>query len=250
MTAFSNYSKYYDLLYKDKDYCAEAEYIDKLIKEYAPEASSVLELGCGAGRYSKLFHDKGYSVVGIDISKTMLDEARILEIEGELEFYHSDIREYTSQIKFDVVLALFHVMSYQATNSDLDATFATISNSLNKGGICLFDTWYGPGVVTDKPRNPTKKMENDEISVVRKTESVINSLTNCVDVNFEIYITDKRNDLKERLDETHVMRYLFSPEVECLAEKHGLRLKRQLKWMTDETPDFNCWFALFVLEKI
>jgi len=31
MTVFGNYSRYYDLLYKDKDYLSEAEYVDILI---------------------------------------------------------------------------------------------------------------------------------------------------------------------------------------------------------------------------
>ena len=31
---FNEYAHYYDLLYKDKDYVGEAEYIDSLIKKY------------------------------------------------------------------------------------------------------------------------------------------------------------------------------------------------------------------------
>ena len=35
---FEKYAKYYDLLYKDKDYKAESEYISSLIKKYMPKA--------------------------------------------------------------------------------------------------------------------------------------------------------------------------------------------------------------------
>ena len=34
MSVFGPYSRYYDLLYGDKDYLAEAKYIDKLIRQY------------------------------------------------------------------------------------------------------------------------------------------------------------------------------------------------------------------------
>ena len=49
---FDAYAQYYDLLYCDKDYSAEAEYVALLIRRYAPEARRILELGCGTGETS------------------------------------------------------------------------------------------------------------------------------------------------------------------------------------------------------
>jgi len=46
---FDAYSHYYDLLYRDKNYKAETDYICKNINELNPEAKSLLDLGCGTG---------------------------------------------------------------------------------------------------------------------------------------------------------------------------------------------------------
>ena len=35
MSVFKDYSKYYNLLYKDKDYHAEVDYVEALIKKYS-----------------------------------------------------------------------------------------------------------------------------------------------------------------------------------------------------------------------
>ena len=51
MKQFGNiYSQYYDLLYSDKDYAGEVDYIIKLIKENSNEAKTLLDMGSGTGK--------------------------------------------------------------------------------------------------------------------------------------------------------------------------------------------------------
>ena len=52
MSQFGLYSKYYNLLYADKDYAGEARYVDSIIRRHTPRAATMLELGCGTGRYA------------------------------------------------------------------------------------------------------------------------------------------------------------------------------------------------------
>ena len=60
---FDSYSMYYNLLYKDKDYAAEADYIAHLLGN----AKTVFEMGCGTGKHAKLLTSKGYKMFGIAI---------------------------------------------------------------------------------------------------------------------------------------------------------------------------------------
>ena len=65
---FDEYAEYYDLLYKDKDYVAEANYIDGILQKYATGCQKILELGCGTGKHAELLSHKGYEITGIDMS--------------------------------------------------------------------------------------------------------------------------------------------------------------------------------------
>lgn len=59
MSVFGSYSKYYDLIYKDKDYLAETNFIDSLIKKYAKgNVITILDMGRGTGGYTFLFAEK------------------------------------------------------------------------------------------------------------------------------------------------------------------------------------------------
>ena len=74
-TVFSDYARYYDLLYRDKDYAAEAEYVAGLIRKFHPSARSILELGSGTGMHAIHLAKQGYEVTGIDISPDMINIA-------------------------------------------------------------------------------------------------------------------------------------------------------------------------------
>nr|MBA2706707.1 SAM-dependent methyltransferase [Gemmatimonadaceae bacterium] len=52
MSVFGSYSRYYDLLYRDKDYAAESAYVASLLAVHAPGARSILEIGCGTGAHA------------------------------------------------------------------------------------------------------------------------------------------------------------------------------------------------------
>ena len=49
MKVFGNYGQYYNLIYEDKDYASEVDYIESLIRKNAPHARTILDLGCGTG---------------------------------------------------------------------------------------------------------------------------------------------------------------------------------------------------------
>lgn len=244
MTVFDKYSEYYDLLYKDKDYEKETNYIIKLIKKYKPETQTIMDIGCGTGKHSNILANNDYNVLGIDLSETMLNIAR--EKINNVDFQLGDARTYRTSKVFDVVISLFHVASYQTTNDDLKKYFETAFMHLDKDGIFIFDCWYGPGVITEKPEERTKELENDFLKVKRHCVPEIYPNGNIVDVNYNIQITNKKTGIRSDIRETHRMRYLFKPEVELLMNNAGLKLIDFKEWLSDEEPDFTSWNAVFV----
>lgn len=244
MSVFAAYSRYYDLLYRDKDYAAEARYVHELVQQHHPGARSMLDLGCGTGRHAELLGKHGYALAGVDLSEEMLKVARATN--PGLHFVQGDVRSVRLGKTFDVVASLFHVMSYQTTNQDLRAALDTIREHLAPGGIFVFDCWYGPAVLTSRPETRVKRLEDENIHVTRLAEPLLHPNDNVVDVNYHVLIRDKQSGAVDELRETHKMRYLFVPEVELLLAAAGLRLTRVSEFMSAREPGFDTWNAVFV----
>jgi SAM-dependent methyltransferase len=257
VSVFETYSQYYDLLYRDKDYAGEAEYIRALIQRERPGAVSVLDLGCGTGRHDLLLSEQGYRVTGVDISPDMLSIAQRHCNEWQAPagkqaptFVQGDVRSVRLGQRFDVVVSLFHVMSYQSTNDDLLAAFRTLREHTAPGGLVLFDAWYGPTVLTDRPAVRIKRLQGDGVEVTRLAEPVLFPNENLVDVNYQILVRENATQRTQELRETHRMRYLFVPEVQQLLASVGLRFDRACEFVTDGELGFGTWNALFVATSV
>ncbi|MBY0353710.1 methyltransferase domain-containing protein [Candidatus Babeliales bacterium] len=255
MSVFGAYAQYYDALYHDKNYQAETAYLDALIKKFAPQACSILELGCGTGRHALELAQKGYAVHGIDISQEMLTQAQALRVansayEKQLSFSHADLRTVRLEKKFDVVASLFHVMSYQTTDCDLRAAFQTAAAHLNAGGLFIFDFWYGPAVLTQGSQVRVKRIETECVKVTRVAEPESQEAANCVNVNFTIFVHDKKDNTTTELHEKHAMRYLFKPEVEALFAQYGFECVAFEEWLTGKQQVSSSWGVCAVGRKL
>ena len=251
MNQFGNlYSQYYDLFYSDKDYSAEVDYINSLIQANNKNINTLLDMGCGTGKHAELFCNKGYTVHGIDLSEDMLKiaENRRIGKENKLSFSHSNIQNLSLNKKFDVVVSLFHVMSYQNSNSELFKAFEVAKKHLKDGGIFIFDFWYGPAVLTDLPTNKIKRLENGNIKVTRLAEPILNAQKNIVDVNYDIFIENKETKEVIEKKELHKMRYFFDTELEFICESIGFNILNKYEWLSYKNPDFSSWNVVWIIK--
>lgn len=253
MSVFELYAHYYDLLYKDKDYDGETEYIHQLVQRFAPRTNSILELGCGTGKHAALLTSKGYRVCGVDQSHAMLEQANKNRLSlasrkaSQLEFIQGDIRKIRLKRKFDSVIALFHVISYQTSNEDLQQTFTNVKKHMAAEGIFIFDVWYGPAVLKGPLEIRIKRLEDTNIEVTRIAEPAVDWDRHTVDVNYQVFINEKDTGRIEQIKETHKMRYLFQSEIEEYAEKTGVQLIHCEEWLTGNEPGEDTWGVCFIL---
>ena len=251
MNNFSNlYAQCYDLLYADKDYKSETDYLNDLLKKFCPDTKTILNLGCGTGKHDFLLAEKGYMIHGIDVSDNMILRAneRVKELGDNhaIAFSVGDIREIRLEKKFDTVISLFHVMSYQTSNHDLQNVFLTVKEHLKPGGVFVFDCWYGPGVLTNPPAVRVKRLENENIKLTRIAEPVHHVQKNIIDVNYNLFITSKISNEQEVVYESHKMRYLFDTEIDCLCEKYSFEKIAAYQWMNYKETTLNTWNAVYV----
>jgi SAM-dependent methyltransferase len=252
MTVFGDYSRYYNLLYLDKDYVGEAAYVLGLIRRHAPQASSLLDLGCGTGVHACEFARAGYDTLGLDRSENMLVQAREKQKRrdsgelGRVAFAQGDIRSFELSRTFDAIVALFHVISYLPTDDDLDATFGQIQKHLNPGGILIFDFWYGPAVLTDRPSQRVKVLEDKDVKIVRVATPTLHVNDNLVDVRYDLLVIERSSGHCSEFAENHRMRYLFRPELDALLSRRGLKPIAFHEWRGEKVPDEKSWNSAMI----
>lgn len=124
---FNKYANYYDLLYYDKDYDLETEYITEIIKKYNESTNTILDLGCGTGRHAELLTKKGFYVHGVDMSQKMIEHAKNRAVNNnKLNFTVGNIQNFNFNKQYDAITALFHVMSYQNDDESINRCFSNI----------------------------------------------------------------------------------------------------------------------------
>jgi cyclopropane fatty-acyl-phospholipid synthase-like methyltransferase len=99
--------------------------------------SEILDAACGAGRHAINFAQKGFIVMGFDLSETMLQIANEDSVKKNLDivFENADLRAFETNKKFDLVVSLFTSFGY--FYSDVE-NFTFIENAYHM----LKDTGY------------------------------------------------------------------------------------------------------------
>lgn len=245
---FKLYSQYYDLLYRDKAYQAEADYLHQLIKQYRPQSVEVLELGSGTGKHAHLLAKLGYHTLGLERSAEMVDIANQTQTEN-VAFKVADITDFELNRSFDVALSLFHVISYLTDNDSLINTFKNVYRHLNQGGLFIFDVWHSPAVNFQVPEKRSKTLQDEHIHVTRHAEPVIDREQNIVEVNYEITVEDLKSGQKTTFGENHPMRHFSKPEIELLAYATGFEVLHAEEFLSKAPSSVETWGVCYILRK-
>jgi SAM-dependent methyltransferase len=242
---FNLYSKYYNLLYADKDYQGETSYIKILLQKYFPTAKSILEFGSGTGVHGLKLVSDGYNVFGLERSESMVAEAKSNGFSCQV----ADISNFNLNRKFDCVISLFHVISYLTNNNDLLNCFRNAHLHLNENGVFIFDIWYSPAVYHLKAIPRIKRMQDKDISVIRFADPEININANMIDVKFTVLAKDLHTNELNEFTENHPMRHFSIPEIGLLAECTGFEIEKAEEFLSGNDPGENTWGVCFILKK-
>jgi len=246
-TPFTAYSRYFDLLYHDKDYIGEANYIQSLLTRHGVAQGDLLEFGSGTGKHGRLLAERGYTVHGIERSADMVAQAPAAD---GFTCQQGDICTVQLGRTFDSVLSLFHVVSYQTSNTDLIAVCARAASHLGQNGLFIFDFWYSPAVYAQRPAVRVKRMADDQVEITRLAEPVLYPNDNRVDVNYTIFARDIASGTVQTTTETHPMRHFSLPEIDLLAHITGFRRLEAAEFLTGHVAGEDTWGVCVVLQKV
>lgn len=243
---FQMYSEYYDILYGDKDYFKESEYIRSLLKRSGLASGEILEFGSGTGKHGRILAEHGFIVTGVEQSAAMVALAQPSQ---RFRCIVGDAGTVKLEKRFDAVLALFHVVSYQTKNEEVIRLFKNATEHLKPGGIFAFDVWYSPAVGKHTPEVRIKRASSGDLEVTRLAEPVIKPNQNQVDVHYTILAQKKAGNKVKSFKEVHRMRHFSLPEIELIASLTGFDLVISEQFLTSSEPSADTWGVCFVLKK-
>jgi 2-polyprenyl-3-methyl-5-hydroxy-6-metoxy-1,4-benzoquinol methylase len=141
---FENYGMKYDNENFAQGTVGECDFIEKEI-EYNKE-TKILYIGCGTGRHSIELSKRGYDIVGIDLSESLLKRAKEKATEQNMQiiFQKHDARNLPFLRQFDLVIMLcegaFPLMETDEMNFQI---LQNAVNAIKPKGKLIFTTLNG-----------------------------------------------------------------------------------------------------------
>ena len=131
----------YDLLSREIDYRAWADFIERCFARWLPEKPElVLDLACGTGRMTHELARRGYDMIGVDGSADMLSVAYDTKPDGSgTLLLEQDLRTFELYGTVGAVTCCLDSLNYLLADGDLELCFRTIHNYLDPNGLFLFD---------------------------------------------------------------------------------------------------------------
>jgi len=245
------YASIYDLIYSDKDYRKEANWIEReFIKFSHSNPKSILELGCGTGNYTQIFARKGYEIMGLDNSDYMLRVAKKKLSSGKykITYQKKNITDFHLHRKFDICFMLFNVLGYLKNNSEILDCFKCVREHLVTGGLFLFDFWYAPAVLSIRPTKKIKIITSKEFTVLRFAFPEL--MTHTIKIDMNIYKIFK-DEILDEFSETHTVRFFNLKELQSLLKKNGFEILEAVPFLdSGSVLNKDTWNAFIVAKGV
>jgi SAM-dependent methyltransferase len=176
-------TEYYHKLYNNRDESEAHRFISNVLDFLQlPAGSKVLDIACGKGRHAKAISEKGYDVIGTDLSPNSISEANKIKNEN-LEFFVQDMREPFRKNEFDVAFNFFTSFGYFQTEEDNERAAQSMTDNVKEGGLLLIDFVNKAHALRNIEANQEEEQERDALhfDIERKFEDgrYVKNITVC-----------------------------------------------------------------------
>lgn len=141
MEEYTGFAAVYDRFMDDTPYDVWCENIMRELCAYGIKDGLVLELGCGTGCMTELLAQRGYDMIGVDMSDEMLNIAISKREQSghDILYLNQDMRAFELYGTVRAVVSVCDSMNYLLEEEDLLSCFRLVNNYLDPGGIFMFD---------------------------------------------------------------------------------------------------------------
>ncbi|MFQ5919918.1 MAG: class I SAM-dependent DNA methyltransferase [Thermoplasmata archaeon] len=133
-------AEHYDAMYDSDRPRLASEFLHDVFQRHEP-VQTVLDMACGTFYIDLEILDRGYDVVGCDVSPHMLKVAQgnLRKAGREAELFQVDMRDLNLSRRFDAVICLGTAFNYLHTEEDWRLAFQRFRDHLRPDGIVVLD---------------------------------------------------------------------------------------------------------------
>lgn len=141
MASFGPVAPHYDLLMSSVPYRMWAGYYQLLLAQQGVNPKRLLDVCCGTGTLAQMFAAEGYSVVGVDLSEAMIQEAKLKAQKRGLaiQYFAADAADFRLGEQFEGAYSFFDSLNYITDPDHLRRAIANVAAHLEPGGSFIFD---------------------------------------------------------------------------------------------------------------
>ncbi|MBL1214058.1 MAG: class I SAM-dependent methyltransferase [Ignavibacteriae bacterium] len=159
-------SEEYLNVYKHRDTGDAKSIISLILKNVSiPNKAKILDAACGAGRHAIALAQKGYKVTAFDLSEPLVNKAKTLsnELNLNINFFNADLRTVDFKERFSLILNLFTSFGY-FENDEENFRFLTDSKKwLLPKGYFILDYLNMNYIIENHVPQSVKAMENKKV---------------------------------------------------------------------------------------
>jgi SAM-dependent methyltransferase len=221
------YAEFYDLIYAEKPYLAEATFAATAIeKARGQRPGNWLDVACGTGSHALCLADMGFDVLGLDYSRDQLAQAQQKANlkHSKARFDFADMRELElGAQRFEAISCLFDSIGYAQTNQGVLAALRGLKRHLSASGVVALEFWHAPAMLKHYEPFRVRRWPLKDGELVRISESTLDVSNQTCSVKYTLHEL-RADGSYSTCSETQVNRFFLLQEMAALLSAAGLEL--------------------------
>ena len=199
MEAYTSFAQVYDLFMDNVPYDAWCTQTVRILKDHGITDGIVADLGCGTGNLTERLADKGFDMIGIDLSEDMLEIAMEKKLSSgkNILYLCQDMRSFELYGTCRAIVSRCDAINYILSTEDLVSVFRLVNNYLDPEGVFVFDC-----------------------NTVHKYETVLAENTIAENRSIGSFIWENSYDPESRINEYDLTLYIRDDQVDAPADEN------------------------------
>ncbi|QGG47235.1 class I SAM-dependent DNA methyltransferase [Heliorestis convoluta] len=222
---YESFAAFYDRLMVDVDYDGRMDFTEKAFTLSPQKPRRVLDLACGTGAMTKRLLERGYDVIGVDLSPDMLtiaaDRNQSFLEDSRLVLLSQDMRRLEMPFQVDAILSFLDSLNYLESYEELSQVLGRVAQVLVKDGLFIADlhTEYKLSTLVG---NDVFYEVDDDLAYIWLNH--YDETKRAVEMDLTFFVA-REGGLYERFEEFHRQQAFSLEEIEKAVSESGLTLQ-------------------------